>query len=112
MIGGEVDVLSPIRGRQTVLDAALILADGNQLSRSDVADGVAHTTHPIGEDFLREDVEVVNLERIVADIGATLLEFDFLGEGNGSLNCADREIPGRSQRGAIWVTLIQPLIPG
>ena len=48
----------------------------------------------------------------MADIGATLLEFDFLGEGNGSLNCADREIPGRSQRGAIWVTLIQPLIPG
>jgi hypothetical protein len=83
------NVLSEKRGQESILDAALILPDSDQLLRSSGANGIAYAVHPISEDLLRKKEEIVNPKRIMANIGAPQLKFDFFGKGNRSLNRAD-----------------------
>src|SRR4029077_19513438 len=51
VIGGEVDGLAPESGREAVLNATFILANGDKLLRSGGADSVAHSAGPMGERF-------------------------------------------------------------
>ena len=93
MIRSEVDEFSPVRGRKTVLNAAFILAHGDELQGTSRAHRVSQASYPIGKYVLREDEEVVYLKRIASNVGTALGKFDVLGKGNRPLHFADGKIP-------------------
>ncbi len=93
------------------MNAALVLANRDQLLRSGAANCVVHGIDPIREDILGEEKIVVNLQRVVADVHAACCKIDFFGERDRPLHLADGEVPRCGQRRAIGVTLVEPLVP-
>src|SRR5437016_452481 len=111
MIGGKVDELAPERRREAVLDAAFVLSDRNQLLRSHATDHVAHCFYPICEYVLGKKKEVIDPQRVVADVYAAWRELDFFGKRNGWLHVAGGKIPSVGQHGPIGIAFVQPVVP-
>ena len=80
MVGGEIHKPAPIGGRRTILNAALVLANRDQLLRSSATNCFPHGADPIREDILGEEIIVVDFQRIVADIHAARRKIDVFGE--------------------------------
>ena len=112
VVGGEVDGGAPEGGRESVLNAAFVLADGDELLRARGADGVAHGARPVGERLLREEEVVVQPERVRSGVHAAGGEFFFRGQRHHARYGAWRNIPQRGEFCAVGMALVQPLIPG
>src|SRR5215475_7015732 len=111
MISRKVDMLAPVCGRKTVLNPALILADGDELLGPGRSDRLFHGANPAGKDFLREQIEVVNFQGVAADVSSAQRKLDFFRKRYRSLHGADGKVPGGSQCGPVGVTPSQPLVP-
>src|SRR5262249_40205000 len=111
MVSREVNVLPPKSRRQAVLNSSLVLSYRDQLLRSRRAHGVAHGLDPVRERLLREKNVIVNLERIVANIHAALVEFDVLRKGKQSGSGDGRDIPRGGQCRTVRISLVQPFVP-
>ena len=70
MVRREVNRGTEERGRKAVLEAAFVLANGDELLRSRLANALAHGVHPIGETFLGEHLVVVDPQRVAAVVHA------------------------------------------
>ena len=111
VVGGEVDGLAPEGGGETVLNAAFVLADGDELLRAGGADGVVHGARPVREGFLREEEIVVQAKRVGSGVHAAGRELILGGKGDRACNGTGRNIPERGEFRPVGVALGQPSIP-
>jgi hypothetical protein len=111
VIGGEVHQGPPEGGGEAILNAALVLSDGDQLLGAGGTNRVAHGADPMGEGILSEEKIVVDAEGIAADVHAALREFDIVRERNRGRDRGHGSVPCGGEGSAIGVTFRQPRVP-
>ena len=94
------------------MDSAFVLANRDGLRRAGGADDFAHRADPIREFFLSEKSVVVNTQRIHANVHAAPVKFVLGRKRNGAGDGVRRKIPRGGERGAVWIFLREPGVPG
>ena len=109
--GADFTMWSSTMAMRAFVGAAFILSHGDELLGPSAANRVPVGANPVCVDVLRKQVVVINLQRVMAHVHATLGEVGVLGERDGPLHRADGKVPGRCQRGPVGIAPVQPLIP-
>ena len=111
VVGSEVDGSAPERGREAVLNATLILADGDELLGTCGTNGVAHREGPVREGLLREQKIVVEAERVGPGVHASGGELFLTRKRDHACDGAGSDVPQRGELGAVGIALSQPRVP-